>query len=89
MANDEAILLDDETIEGDTFNIYFYQSKKFLETEDLSYCLTGNAPIIVDKDSGNIVVTGTAEEPIYYINSYNSKVKQQKTNKISHRKIIF
>lgn len=41
--------------------IFFYQSKRYLETCDFSDQLLGNAPVIVKRESGEVVVTGTAK----------------------------
>ena len=56
-------LIDSETIEKPFGWVFFYNSKKYLETRELSEMLAGNAPFIVDKNNGEIHETGT-EKPI-------------------------
>jgi len=56
-------LIDAETIEKSFGWVYFYNSKKYLETGELREMLAGNAPFIVDKNNGEIHETGT-EKPV-------------------------
>ncbi len=50
---------------------YFcYQSKEFLETGDFSAQLAGNGPFLIDRDSGELVVLGTARLLEEYLNEY-------------------
>lgn len=65
------VLLDEETSTQSFGWVFFYTSKEFLETGDFSYMLVGNAPIIVDKFTGEISETGTAHPIEYYIEQYN------------------
>lgn len=64
------VLLDEETIIQSFGWVFFYTSKEFLETGDFSYMLVGNAPIIVDKFTGEVSETGTAYPIEYYIEQY-------------------
>jgi hypothetical protein len=50
--------------------IFFYNTEVFLEEGDLSSQLAGNSPLIVDKNTGILHVTGTAEPIESYINKY-------------------
>ena len=67
------VLLDDETITKPFGWVFFYSSKEFLETRDYSYMLVVNAPIIIDKYSGELTETGTAYSIEYYIEKYIEK----------------
>lgn len=50
---------------------YFcYQAKEFLETGDFSARLAGNGPFLIDRDSGELVVLGTARPLEEYLNDY-------------------
>ena len=68
--DDEIIILDDATIEKPWGWIFFYTSRKFHETSDLRYAVAGNAPIIVERESGRLIVTGTAHTIQHYIENY-------------------
>jgi len=76
--DDRIILLDDETIETESYYVFFYINRKFLETGDFSYRLVGNAPIIVDKQTGNMHLTGTAYPLEVYIREYEEKMIQSR-----------
>ena len=54
--------------------VFFYDSKEFLETGDFSMALAGNAPILIDKMTGELTVTGTAYSIEYYIEHYKAKL---------------
>lgn len=69
MENDY-IVLDDETIEGDFGWVFFYDSRKFHETGELTYAIAGNSPLIYERETGNIISTGTAYSLEKYLSSY-------------------
>lgn len=64
------MVLDNETIEKEWGWVFFYQNKKYLDTGDFRFMLGGNAPYIVNKYTGVIVVTGTAQDIEHYIEEY-------------------
>ena len=63
-------ILNDKTEEHEFGWVFYYDSAKYIETEDFRDALAGNAPLIVDRNTGEIFVTGTAHETEYYINNY-------------------
>jgi hypothetical protein len=68
----ELVLLNEYTIRKPYGNIYFYNSKKYIETDDYRYALLGNAPFLVENKSGNIVVFGTFPKVDYFIEEYEA-----------------
>jgi hypothetical protein len=52
--------------------VFFYQSKSYLASKQPLDMLVGNAPIIVDKVSGEIRVTGTAHPIEQYLTEYEA-----------------
>ena len=70
----DCIILKDETIEKYWGWVFFYQSKTYLKSKDFRDMLVGNAPIIVDKNSGQLTYTGTEHDIQYYINEYESSI---------------
>ena len=40
--------------------VFFYQSRRYLESGDRGHRLAGNGPLIVNKSSGELVALGTA-----------------------------
>jgi len=75
-SNDSGVLVivDDSTIEREWGWVFFYNNKKYLETGDFSYALAGNAPMIVNKRTGELVTTGTARPIDKYIEDYETKL---------------
>ncbi len=68
--DDEIVLIPEATIEKSWGWVFFYTSKKWLETQDISYALVGNAPFIVERSSGKLIQIGTAHGIEYYIENY-------------------
>jgi len=68
----DCIVLEDETIEKEWGWVFFYQSKAYLESGDFRDMLGGNAPIMVNRTTGALTVTGTAFNIEHYINEYES-----------------
>ncbi|WP_293304154.1 YrhB domain-containing protein [Pedobacter sp. UBA5917] len=71
--DDSLIVLSDDTIERDTYWVFFYVNRKYLETNDLSNIVAGNSPIIVNKLTGEKHNTGTAYSIEYYMEEYEKK----------------
>jgi hypothetical protein len=63
-------ILHDHTEEHDFGWVFFYNSTKYIETGDYREALLGNAPLIVNKVSKEIIVTGTAHDVSYYVSNY-------------------
>jgi hypothetical protein len=58
--DDELVILDDKTVEKSYGWIFFFNSKRFLETCNFLYALGGNGPIVVERESGRVTRLGTA-----------------------------
>ena len=50
--------------------VLVYNSAKYIETGDYRETLVGNAPLIFNKESEEIIVTGTAHDVSYYVSNY-------------------
>ena len=72
--NDRYIILDEPTIEKVWGWVFFYTSEKWHQTKEIQYAVAGNAPFIVEKANGNIIVTGTAEPVENYIREYEASL---------------
>ncbi len=66
----ELAIMDGQTIEFQYGWVFFYQSKKFLETNNMDCMVAGNAPFIIDKHDGSLHVTGTGLDIDFYIEEY-------------------
>ena len=63
----DLVIIDESTIEKDWGWVFFYTSERYLKTRDTRYALAGNAPYIVNRHTGELRVTGTAQPIEYYI----------------------
>ena len=50
--------------------VFFYQSKDYMKTKNLSSMLAGNAPFIVDRETGALQALGTAYPVETYLKEY-------------------
>ncbi|GLX02690.1 YrhB domain-containing protein [Microtetraspora sp. NBRC 16547] len=50
--------------------VYYYQSARYVRTGEFSAMLAGNAPILIDRQDGAILPTGTAHPLEHYINEH-------------------
>jgi hypothetical protein len=67
---DSCAIVEAQTIEHPHGWMFFYQARRYLETQHTSDALAGNAPLIVDRHTGQITETGTAHPPEYYLTQY-------------------
>jgi hypothetical protein len=67
---DSLVLLEEFTIEKDYGWIFFYESQRWLTTGNFSDQVLGNAPILVEKQTGNLHYFGTAYSVEEYIREY-------------------
>lgn len=72
----EYVVLEDETIEKDWGWVFFYQSKNYLESGDFRDMVVGNAPYIVNRQTGVITETGTAHGIEHYMGEYEANLKR-------------
>ena len=69
---DAAVIVEDSTIERPWGWVFFYESRRFLDTGDDSARFGGNAPIIVERETGKLLDTGTAHPVEFYLNNYEA-----------------
>jgi hypothetical protein len=70
--SDIELALYDNRVKKDYGNLFVYQSKNFMETGDEQYLLGGNAPFLVEKETGRIITFGTAHPEEYYLEAYEN-----------------
>ena len=68
------VVIDEQTVEKEWGWVFFYNTTEYLKTEELDDALVGNAPYIVNKNTGEIIETGTAYDIEHYIKEYESKL---------------
>jgi hypothetical protein len=69
---DAAVIVEDSTIERPWGWVFFYESRTFLDTGDNSARFAGNAPIIVERETGQLLDTGTARPIEFYLSNYEA-----------------
>ncbi|CAG9415136.1 YrhB domain-containing protein [Providencia alcalifaciens] len=57
---------------------FCYQSKEYLETGEFSAQLAGNAPFVIDKDTGELHELGTAFPLEKYLQNYEEQKNSKK-----------
>jgi hypothetical protein len=71
---DSLVLLLQHTIERPFGWVFFYTSRLYRDTGEIKYALAGNAPLIVNRRSGEVVTTGTARPVEHYIAEYEARI---------------
>ncbi len=93
LLNDELLIVDSLTIEKPYAWIFTYTSKLWYETKDNKHAIAGNAPIIVDKQTGKQTSYSTA----YSIDSIIDKYEEEQniwdlvlvdTNSLDNSKLL-
>lgn len=69
--------LDCDILEGETREypgcfVFFYQSKKFLETGDSADILVGHGPVLIGRDNGRVFETGSAFSTAHYVATFEA-----------------
>ncbi len=67
---EDLILFEKPITFGDYGWVFSYQSNAFIETNEISDALAGNAPILIDSDQGQIFTLGTTYEVSRYVHMY-------------------
>jgi hypothetical protein len=63
-------ILKDQIEEYEFGWVFHYNTAEQIETGDVLDGMVGNAPLIVDRHSGQLLETGTARDTEYYVNNY-------------------
>jgi Immunity protein 35 len=54
IAGDEIVIMDDKTIEKKWGWIFFYQGKRWIDTNDRRYKILGLYPLVIEKNDGSL-----------------------------------
>ena len=77
----EFVILDDKTVEKDFGWVFFYTTKRYVETKDRKYLLPGNAPLVVDRKDGSTHFLSTSAPPARAIDEYEKVWKKSQNAK--------
>jgi Immunity protein 35 len=76
---DKVVILENNTIEKSYGWIFFYQTRKWVETRKTRDGLIGNGPILIDKNTAKIVQFGSSGSLDYWCELYeNGKTREDK-----------
>ncbi|MCB1607883.1 MAG: hypothetical protein KDI71_12990 [Xanthomonadales bacterium] len=50
--------------------VFFYDTAEYVASGNVLHALAGNAPIIINRHTGELVRTGTGREIDYYVENY-------------------
>ena len=68
----EFVVIDESTIEKPWGWVFFYQNKKFISDGNIAQQIAGNAPFIINKQTGKLTKTGTAYDLKQYLQIYEA-----------------
>ena len=57
--------------------VFFSDRKRYLDTGNISDALAGNAPIIVNRGTGEVVQTGTSNTVDHYNEQYERRLRSK------------
>jgi hypothetical protein len=71
---DPFVVVEKNTIEKPFGWVFFYNSKKFVETGESRYRLAGNGPVIVNKHNSSVEFFGSSKPPLETVAEYEQKL---------------
>ena len=74
LGSPELVVVDEATQEKTWGWVFTYQSRRYLESGDYRDALAGNSPLLVNRRTGEIIVTGTARPVDDYVESYEEEL---------------
>ena len=69
-SNNPLVILEDKTLEKDFGWVFFYTTKKYLETHDKKYLMPGNSPLVVERADGSTHFLSTSLPPSRAVEEY-------------------
>jgi hypothetical protein len=76
-SSDPFVVVEKSTIERPFGWVFFYNSKKFLDTGISRYRLAGNGPVIVNKITRTVEFYGSNKPPEELIEDYETKLAER------------
>jgi hypothetical protein len=66
----ELALIDSATIERSFGWVFFYDSRRHIQTGNIRDAIAGNAPFVITRADGNVHETGTAQPLEHYLEGF-------------------
>jgi len=74
----DLVILGDKTVERPFGWVFFYTTKKYLETKDPNDIMPGNSPLIVDRETGETHFLSTSAPPSRAIEEYERRWRERR-----------
>jgi hypothetical protein len=74
--SDPFVVVEKSTIERPFGWVFFYNSKKFVETGEFGDRLLGNGPVIVNKHNGSVEFLGSSRPPLEFVEEYERRLAE-------------
>ena len=74
--DDQLVMVRERTLEKPFGWVFFYTSKRWLETGETKFAVAGNAPFLVKRDTGQVHVFGTARSIDHYIEQFEQAISK-------------
>jgi hypothetical protein len=75
-ADDSLVIREELTIERPFGWVFFYDSRRFLETGDPTWAIAGNGPVFVNKNTGEVLFRWAAEPIAKQIGDYEASLNR-------------
>ena len=72
---DSFVIIDDLTVERPFGWVFFYDSKKYLDSGRVEDAIAGNGPVLVNKNSGHVEFCGSHKPVQSSIRDYEEKLR--------------
>jgi len=73
------VILDDQTVEREFGWVFFYTTRRYVETRDPQYLVPGNAPLVVHQADGSITHLATSIPPTRAIEIYEQRWREEQS----------
>jgi hypothetical protein len=72
IADDDLVILDDRTRATDYGWVFFFNSRRFIETRNVLYALGGNGPVVFERDTAAIIELPSHSPPDEALRQYEA-----------------
>lgn len=77
----ELALMEEKTVEREFGWVFFYTTKRYLETKDPNHLKPGNAPLVVERADGRTEYLGTSVPPPVAIDLHEARWRERQARR--------
>ncbi len=77
----ELALMEEKTVEREFGWVFFYTTKRYLQTRDPNHLKPGNAPLVVERADGRTDYLGTSVPPPVAIELYEARWRERQARR--------